>query len=200
MEKSIKPDKKYFTKIIWTLLTISVLVIIGILIIHAIINLSHGNPQAPGIIWLIGILALVLMWLITTPISYLWYKNLTYIVENDRVQIYKGIITKTQQNIPFRAITDFALQRSLYDRMLGTGSINIQTAGQSHNPSGYEGKLAGLIAYEELHSDLREKIKTLHPVSETLTTTERSPKSTADVFEQILQELREIRKNTAKKS
>ena len=53
-------------------------------------------------------------------------------------------MTKIQQNIPYRAITDYILHRSIYDRMLGLASIRIQTAGQIQTPTGYEGNLAGL--------------------------------------------------------
>jgi hypothetical protein len=108
-------------------------------------------------------------------------------------------LTKTQQNIPFRAITDFALVRTLYDRYLDIGSIKIQTAGKHISSSSqYEGNLAGLINYEALHTDLRERVKKLHPVSETVTTLESGKQSDAEIWQEMLKELREIRKNTGK--
>lgn len=127
MEQSFNPDKKYFTKVLWMQLTISILVIIVIAIIHLIINFADGKIEAVYIIWLIGILCILIMWIISTPISYFWIKNLEYIIHEDRVKIHKGILTKTQQNIPFRAITDFALEKTLYDRILNIGSVKIQT-------------------------------------------------------------------------
>ena len=198
MEKSIKPDKKYFTKVLWVLMTLTALLVIIVGIIHMIINLNHGEPEAIIIIWMISILLLLLMWMITVPVAYLWIKNLAYTIHGDGIRIYKGIITKTQQNIPYRAITDFALERSLYDRFLGIGSIKIQTAGQSHTATGYEGKLGGLIEYDDWHSDLREKLKSLHPVSESVTTAETGPKSETDILKEILAELKAIRKNISK--
>jgi uncharacterized membrane protein YdbT with pleckstrin-like domain len=197
MEKSFKPDKKYFTKVLWMQFTISVLLIVLMAIIHFIIRIAHGNLEAAHIVWLIGILCLFLMWIISTLIAYLWIKNLEYIVHDDRINIHKGILTKTQQNIPFRAITDFVLVRTLYDRMLGIGSVKIQTAGQSHQPSGYEGKLGGLLEYDKWHSELREKIRSLHPISESISTTETGKISDVAVLKQILEELKEIRKNTS---
>ncbi len=197
MEQSFKPDRKYFTKVLFTQLTISVALIIIMAIIHLIIKMTDGNPETAYIIWLIGILCLFLMWIFSSLIAHLWIKNLEYIVHEDRVNIHKGILTKTQQNIPFRAITDFALERTLYDRMLGIGSVKIQTAGQSHQPSGYEGKLGGLIEYDKWHSELREKMKSLHPISESITITETDKISDVTVLKQILEELKEIRKNTS---
>jgi uncharacterized membrane protein YdbT with pleckstrin-like domain len=159
-----------------------------------IINLNHGDPKAVAIVWTINILALLLMWLIGAPIAFFWIKNLSYTIHGDGIRVCKGIITKTQQNIPFRAITDFALERTLFDRMLGIGSIKVQTAGQSHNPSGYEGKLGGLVEFEEWHEDLKERLRVLHPGSEPVTNYETGPVSDTGLLQEILKELQAIRK------
>ena len=192
MEETIKPDKKLFTKTVWILLTVSAFILLGISIVHLIIH------NAPPIIWLIAAIVVIVMWLIAYPIAKLWIRNLTYVIQEDRVTIQKGILTKTQQNIPYRSITDFILQRSLYDRILGIGAIRIQTAGQSQSPSGYEGNMAGLIQYERLHDQLRGKLQLLHPTSESLTTQEPVQKSTEQILKQMLQELKAIRENTEK--
>jgi uncharacterized membrane protein YdbT with pleckstrin-like domain len=199
MEHSLVPDKKYFTKSIWILLTISLFTIIVLFIIHSIVKLTDGSPDAIILIWSIGILAILVTWLFSLPIIYLWIKNLSYTIRDDRVTIHKGILTKTQQNIPFRAITDFALQRSIYDRVLGIGSIKIQTAGQTTHPSGYEGSLSGLLEYEDLHTELRNKIEVLHPTSESLTTREPGKRSSDHVLELILTELKDIKKMIEKR-
>jgi len=192
MEETIKPDKKLFTKTVWILLTVSAFILLGISIVHLIIH------NALPIIWLIAAIVVIVMWLIAYPIAKLWIRNLAYVIQEDRITIQKGILTKTQQNIPYRSITDFILQRSLYDRILGIGSIRIQTAGQSQSPSGYEGNMAGLIQYERLHDQLRGKLQLLHPTSESLTTQEPVQKSMEQILEQMLQELKAIRENTEK--
>ena len=198
MEETIKPDKKLFTKTVWVLLTVSAFILLGVSIVHLIVHIAGGDPNAPPIIWLIAAIAVIVMWLIAYPIAKLWIRNLAYVIQEDRITIQKGILTKTQQNIPYRSITDFILQRSLYDRILGIGSVRIQTAGQSQSPSGYEGNMAGLIQYERLHDQLRGKLQLLHPTSESLTTQEPVQKSTEQILEQMLQELKAIRGNTEK--
>jgi hypothetical protein len=45
---------------------------------------------------------------------------------------------------------------------------------------------------------LREKVKSLHPLSESVTTFETNDKPDTTILEQILNELKEIKKNTAK--
>ncbi len=135
------------------------------------------------------------MWIISIPIVILWIKNLSYQIEGDRISIRKGILTKVEQNIPYKAITDFMLHRSLYDRFLGIGSIKIQTAGQTQNTSGYEGKLAGLLEWSKLHQELQKKLETFHSEMSATTVTERKPVPVkGNEQQQILLELRKIRK------
>ena len=141
MDNSIKPDRQFYTKCTWILLTTSATILLLTAIIHLIISLSSGNTEAIIVIWVVSIGLILLMWIISYPLIRLWIKNLSYLIFDDRVTIHKGILTKTQQNIPFRAITDFALERTIFDRILKIGSIKIQTAGQSASPTGYEGKL-----------------------------------------------------------
>ncbi len=199
MEKPLKPDRKYLIKGIWIFVTISAVLALLVAIVHLIVYLVDGDMQAAVILWIVILSIILALWVIGYPILYLWYKNLEYRVYEDRVSIHKGILTKTQQNIPFRAITDFALVRTLYDRFLDIGSIKIQTAGK-HISSGsqYEGNLAGLINYEQLHTELREKVKKLHPVSETVTTRESEKPADTDLWQEMLKELKEIRKNTGR--
>lgn len=199
MEKPLKPDRKYLNKGIWIFVTISAVLALLVAIVHLIVYLVDGDMQAAVILWIVILAIILALWVIGYPILYLWYKNLEYRIYEDRVCIHKGILTKTQQNIPFRAITDFALVRTLYDRFLDIGSIKIQTAGK-HISSGsqYEGNLAGLINYEQLHTELREKVKKLHPVSETVTTRESEKPADTEVWQEILKELKEIRRNTGR--
>ena len=128
----------------------------------------------------------------------LWIKNLGYYIDEDRITIHKGILSKIKQNVPYRAITDFQLHRSLYDRALGIGSIRIQTAGQKPNPTGYEANLAGLVGWDELLEQLRDKVKQLYPQAN-ISTTESSGLTEKEIFNSILEELREIKNLLAKR-
>ncbi len=193
METLIKPDKKYYAKNIWVIITISIVIIISVSITNLIITVAGGDPNAKVILWWITLGCILCLWIIVYPVMHLWIKNLSYVIREDRVTIHKGILTKTKQNIPFRAVTDFILRRSLYDRFLGIGSIKVQTAGQSQTNTGYEGNLAGLLEYDNLHGELREKIKVLHPTSSGYV----PPKTTgtdSEVLDDILNELKKISK------
>lgn len=193
----IKPDKKLLTKQWFVLLTISVFLVIIAIALQFLIPLEEGetSSQVAIILWPITIGIILLLWAISAPIITLWIKNLAYYIEDDRITIFKGILTKQQQNIPYRAITDFILHRSLYDRFLSIGSIRIQTAGQSRTATGYEGQLSGLVSWEDLHQQLRSKLKILHPIAEATAVAESvSVLSSDDKLQQILEELKAIRK------
>jgi uncharacterized membrane protein YdbT with pleckstrin-like domain len=146
----------------------------------------------------VGLGIVLVMWIIPYPIVRLWIKNLEYIIREDRITIHKGILTKTKQNIPLRSVTDFALSRTIYDRILGIGSIKIQTAGQSQSASRYEGYMSGLLDYESLHNELRENLRVLHPGSGSLTTEEPVGESMGNLLGQILDELKKIRQGIEK--
>ena len=197
MENMIKPDKKYYTAQLLILSILSSIIIIGAIVINLIIYHEEG-PDSEGIIviWLICLCLISIMWIVFLPLIHLWIKNLSYFIRDDRITIQSGILTKKEKNIPYRSITDFVLVRGPFDRMLGIGTIKVQTAGQS--AEGYEGNLSGLLDYEPLHADLREKLKFLHPISESATTSEPIKQTNDSVLIQILEELKEIRKNTEK--
>ena len=148
--------------------------------------------------WSIVFGVIILLWLIAVPIIKFWITNLSYYIDEDRITIHKGILSKIKQNVPYRAITDFQLHRSLYDRFLGIASIKLQTAGQSPTATGFEAKLSGLIDWDNLLEQLREKVKRLYPSSVTLETTNSIANDNA-LLEKILEELKGIRNTLEKK-
>jgi uncharacterized membrane protein YdbT with pleckstrin-like domain len=186
---SIKPDRRWLTKQILVLLTITALLAVAagitqLSIVLAVDTVDTGLVAA--IVWSIAGGLAVLLWIIALPAVILWFRNLEYLIEPDKIVIRKGILTKIQQNIPLGMVTDFRLQRTLYDRALGIGSIQVQTAGQGATATGYEGKLAGLEEWDRLHEDLRHRIR---PNGRPGRAAEQEPGVDA-----ILDELRHIRR------
>jgi len=198
MENTIKPDRKYWTAQLLILAIISGITLISAGALHIIINYSNPVPESILVLGAICCGANLVIWVISYPIIHLWTKNLTYIVRDDRITILSGILTKKEQNIPYRSITDFVLKRGPFDRYLGIGTIQIQTAGQSQTATGYEGCLSGLLDYDGIHNNLRDKLKSLHPIPESTTTSEPVNISNENVLSQILYELKEIKRNTEK--
>jgi uncharacterized membrane protein YdbT with pleckstrin-like domain len=190
----IKPNKKLLTKQWYVLLTLSSIILLVGVILQITIPISPkvSANEVASILWPIIFGVIILLWLIAVPIITIWIKNLTYYIEEDRITIHKGILSKIKQNIPYRAITDFQLYRSLYDRFLGIASIKIQTAGQSPTATGFEAKLSGITDWDDLLEQLRAKVKRLYPSSATLEAT-KSIANDNGLLEKILDELKGIR-------
>jgi uncharacterized membrane protein YdbT with pleckstrin-like domain len=159
----IKPDLgKLMRRELYTFLTITAVIIIGTLIIQAlVVNLDPEvtNDEFVSYVWSWVAGFLIVLWVFTPWIQYLWIINLKYSVDDERVMIQKGIITKKNVSIPYSAVTDFTLSRSLYERWLDIGTLFIQTAGQGAQAGGHEGKLEGIEEFDSLHALLRAKVK-----------------------------------------
>ncbi|MBU2506217.1 MAG: PH domain-containing protein [Bacteroidetes bacterium] len=189
---SLKPNLKLVTKIYYVFLSISILLFLSALIIQFTVPLGkHVNhTDVAVILWPIWSGIILLFWLIGVPITQLWVKNLEYLIANERIILKKGILSKIEQNIPFYAITDFILHRSLYDRFLGIASIRIQTAGQSSTPTGYEANLAGLTEWNNLMDSLSDRLKKSGGIKSTTSAELVDSESELNL---ILDELREIK-------
>ena len=192
---NFQPDPKYKTKQYLIGITVTAFVLILGILLQVLIPLSpDATPlMVARILWPIIGGVLILYWVISIPLIILWFKNLDFFIEDERITIHKGILTKIQQNIPFKAVTDFQLHRSLYDRLLGIGSIRVQTAGQSYAPTGFEGSLVGLPQWESLLNELRTRVKENQLQFSTKTDTP-SQMSGDEVRHEVLTELRAIRK------
>ena len=196
METIITPDSKFQTKNFYIHLTVTVIAASILPLISLFIAAKRPDEVVHFIFLNMFLVISIITWVIVFPLSRLWISRLSYVIRDDQVTIHKGILTKTQQNIPFRAVTDFVLERSLLDRYLGIGTIKIQTAGQGASPGGYEGTLSGLLEYERLHSELRDRMKAMHQPSGPAATGEEPGEG--DVFAAMLTELQAIRKAVEK--
>lgn len=191
----IKPDVSKLMKRdafgygLFTLIILLVFWIIQLLVVNLDAETSRETFARHVWPWPIG--GAILMWLIWPGIAYLWYINLRYVIKTERLIIHKGILNKKEVSVPFRAVTDFTLRRGFFERKLDIGALLVQTAGQSTDGTGYEAKLEGLINYEELHTELRARIKQVHPTGVDIGLQDEAGGS--DTLGEILKELKALR-------
>ncbi len=167
MNISLKPDTLYFKKQIYIFLTITVIAYI-FFIPFCFITFKEGGPVL--LILILGHAAWFTIGIIILLFYKLWIDRLSYIIKDSSITIYKGIFTKIEQNIPTSKVTDFVLHRDLFDRFMGIGSIQVQTAGAS-GAVGYEGKIDGVLDYEEVHKNLRDKLISMQSIVESTNNT-----------------------------
>lgn len=76
-----------------------------------------------------ALIALVLVVVIAlTVIPFLRWRTSTYTVTNRRIITRKGILNKTGHDLPLRSINNVTYERSVTDRMLGCGTLVLETA------------------------------------------------------------------------
>ncbi|MCF6239051.1 MAG: PH domain-containing protein, partial [Candidatus Marinimicrobia bacterium] len=111
---------------IYTLLTITIVVILSVIIIQVLVVTFDPDTENTEFVtyvwsWVAG--GIIGMWVFAPWLVYLWIINLRYSIEDERVVVHKGIITKKSVSIPYSAVTDFTLSRSLYERWLEIGTL-----------------------------------------------------------------------------
>ena len=82
--------------------------------------------------WVWVLVAVVVVLLIVYPIRRLtdWLTS-HFVVTSDRIIHRQGLIAKSSMEIPLEAINDVRFQQGVIDRMLGAGTLVIQSASES---------------------------------------------------------------------
>jgi membrane protein YdbS with pleckstrin-like domain len=137
--------------------------------------------------------AIVLFWI---P---LFRSSIRYVLEDDEIIVTKGVWWKTKSVVPYNRITNINIYQGPISRGFGLGKLAIQTAGFSGvGRSGYktaEGEIFGIVNFEEIKDTVMNFVKGMKPVA---VEAEAETKTAKDLNEQILQELRRIRKAVEK--
>jgi uncharacterized membrane protein YdbT with pleckstrin-like domain len=84
--------------------------------------------------------------------------SLRYEITPEEVVVHAGVITKTVRHVPFRTVTNLQVTRGLFDRILGMGSLSIQTAG-SGSIAIPEEKLVGLTNVQEVYEYVANELR-----------------------------------------
>lgn len=146
---TLQPDPKYQQKMFLVALFVGVLGLLFTLAMAIPIGLSEGgNALLIAVLIGIGANALYLIpWFLLIPP---YYRSLTYEIQDDEVIVRVGIITKSVKHVPYRTVTNLEVKRDPFDRLLGLGTLKIQTAGMS-GQTGAEESLVGLVNYQEIY-------------------------------------------------
>ncbi|MEV0902196.1 PH domain-containing protein [Actinoplanes sp. NPDC049802] len=83
-----------------------------------------------------------------------------YVLTSERILIQHGLLTRERRDLPLNRINDHALTQSLLDRLLGSGTLTVDSVGDQRSAV-----LAGIPAAQLVQSTLYELIE-LAPVDE----------------------------------
>ena len=87
-----------------------------------------GNAQKPVILLIIVAALALLCWLTFAP--WIRWRTTHYVVTTQRVLIRRGVLRHTGRDIGLARINDVGFVLTLWDRMVGAGTLTIESAGE----------------------------------------------------------------------
>jgi membrane protein YdbS with pleckstrin-like domain len=143
--------------------------------------------------------------LVATVITLYWipkfHSSINYVLENEEIIVTKGVWWKTKSVVPYNRITNVNIYQGPISRSFGLGRLSIQTPGFSGvSSSGQrtaEAEIFGIKSFEGTKDIVMNFVKGIRPQAiEAAAETRPS----ANLNEQILQELRRMRKAVEKQT
>ncbi len=91
--------------------------------------LIPGNKEAAIERLVLAVVAIVLlMWWLMYPV--LVWRTTVYEVTTRRMRLRDGILTRNGRDIPLSRITDVSFRKGVLDRLLGCGTLVVESAGE----------------------------------------------------------------------
>jgi uncharacterized membrane protein YdbT with pleckstrin-like domain len=104
----------------------------------------------------IGAIALVLIiWFSVWP--WLRWRTTHYVFTNERVIMRHGVFSREGRDIPLNRVNDVSFQHSFFERMLGCGTLTIESAGERGQVV-----LTDIPRVEKIQSTLYELVEADH--------------------------------------
>lgn len=158
-----------------------------LLVFLAIGSVQELGTMSPALVFIAVLAAILLL------ASYAYYQSLAYEIYDEEIIVYSGFLNKSIKHVNSRNITNMELKRTLFDRLLGIGSLSIQTAGSGSVIP--EEKLAGLDNVQEVYQYLAGHLRAYRAEEQPVRNTPRGVDTldNREISIQILRELRAIR-------
>ncbi len=72
----------------------------------------------------------VLIVLIFTVVPFLRWRTTHFVITSHRVLVRRGILSRSGRDVPLSRINDVSFEHSLFERLLGCGTLVIESAGE----------------------------------------------------------------------
>ena len=104
------------------------LVVVIAAAVALVIVIPPGREAGPGRI-AVGVVAVVLA-VAAAGVPFLRWKTTTYQLTTRRIQLRHGILTRSGRDFPLIRISDVSFSQGPLDRLLGTGRLVVESAGE----------------------------------------------------------------------
>ena len=123
VERSFNPH--WLTVIAPTLLGVILLAAVAV-----VVRLTPDDTTGNTLQWIVlALLAVLAIPLVLVP--FLRRQTTLYVVTSHRVMVRRGILNKYGKDITISKITDVSFEQTLLDRVINSGSLRIESAGDS---------------------------------------------------------------------
>ena len=197
----LTPSLKYLIELRIGMTLIALIVLLTGLVLGRLLSLDPKiGSQGFPITLLVTVILDLLWWVPAVLISGPYYRSLSYEIGADEIVMHVGVWTRSVKHVPYRTITNVTVKRGVLDRMFGTGSLDVQTAGISGTNTA-EQTLAGLEDAQAVYETVAAQLRRFRgPLGPTAADQEEAPddEASAETLRQILTEIRAIRQTIEK--
>ncbi len=137
--------KALFLPVVWTVLAVAA-------IVAAAVFTSWST-----IVLLILAGAALLVVLVVTVWPWIKWRTTHYVFTNERVIMRSGVFSREGRDIPLGRVNDVSFSHSLFERMLGCGTLTIESAGERGQVV-----LGDIPRVEKVQSQLYDLVETYH--------------------------------------
>lgn len=157
--QTVQPDPKYLLRMRLIATVVALAIVAGGILLGLILGVT-GELRLRGMMVLFFVIIALdgLWWLVAIILTGPYYRSLRYEIQDDEVVVHVGIWTKSVKHVPYRTVTNVQVKRDVVDRLLGTGTLNIQTAGMS-GQTGAEERLVGLSNVQEVYASVAGELR-----------------------------------------
>jgi uncharacterized membrane protein YdbT with pleckstrin-like domain len=106
--------------------SVAIIVVVATLVAEVMIPSGPAAPVARLVIGAVAILA-VMLWLM---VPVLRWRTTTYELTTRRLRMRDGVIARHGRDIPLARINDVSFTKGLLDRLLGSGRLVVESAGE----------------------------------------------------------------------
>lgn len=116
-------------------LTVAVPTFVGLVLLAGAVAVAAITPDDESgnrIQWIV-VAILVILAIPAVIVPFLRWRTTHYVVTSHRVMVRRGIVNKAGKDITLAKITDVSFEQTLLDRLINSGSLRIESAGDSPN-------------------------------------------------------------------
>jgi len=95
---------------------------------YLVFLVPSGSARAPLRWAIVAIAVVVLLRLSVWP--WVVWQTTSYVLTTRRVVIRRGVFARSGRDIPLTRVNDVSFQHSFFERLLGTGTLTIESAGE----------------------------------------------------------------------